>query len=135
MAIQITRWSPDTCDCIVEYSWDDNTSEDTRIHTIANVVNRCVAHQALVNKNTHFNTLMEENPRKNKILEGLRASFPALTRTDNEGNIVLKDGIISWSFDANRVLQVSIPSLSPTQRTVAQTWADNNLGVGKAKVN
>ena len=33
MATKITRWQPDSCSCIVEYSWDDETSETDRVHT------------------------------------------------------------------------------------------------------
>lgn len=32
MAHKTTRWQPDTCDCIIEYDWDDETTEDEREH-------------------------------------------------------------------------------------------------------
>ncbi len=39
--IRTTRWSPATCACVIEYTWDDAVSEDKRTHTVSNVLNRC----------------------------------------------------------------------------------------------
>lgn len=32
MAIQTTRWSPDTCNCVILYQWDDALPDDQRVH-------------------------------------------------------------------------------------------------------
>src|SRR5919109_3126343 len=40
MAIQTTKWHPDTCGCEIDYQWDDTTPEATRQHTIV-AVNYC----------------------------------------------------------------------------------------------
>lgn len=48
MAIQITTWSPSTCDCTFQYSWDDTTSEADRVHTFFAAVKVCSFHQDLL---------------------------------------------------------------------------------------
>jgi hypothetical protein len=30
---KVTTWRPDTCDCVISYSWERASSEDTRVHT------------------------------------------------------------------------------------------------------
>ena len=135
MTIQITRWTLDTCGCSVEYQWDDAVTQDLRVHTLANVVSKCARHTLLGEAGAaHWNRISEENPRKNRLLGRLVAQFPALTRTDADGNVVLKDGAVSAVYDANHVLVVTIPVLTVPQRTAAQTWADANLGIGKVIV-
>lgn len=37
MPFRTTRWEPDTCDCVVEYDWDDAVSQDTRVHLFRGV--------------------------------------------------------------------------------------------------
>lgn len=135
MAIQTTRWSPDTCTCVVEYQWDDAVSQNSRTHAMSKAVAKCTAHTAITDLTAHFTTLMDENPRKNKFFERLRSTVSTLTTTDTQGNVVLKDGAVTWLYDANRVLQVSAPAMTTAQKTAAQSWADTNLGVGKVKVN
>lgn len=46
---KITRWSLDTCGCVVEYSWDSETKEELRGHTIVshNPCGKC-EHPSLV---------------------------------------------------------------------------------------
>lgn len=129
MARQITRWSPDTCGCVVEYEWDDAVAQNARTHSIANVVQRCARHQhvAFDAAVDHFAQLVDENPRKNKLIVRLKTQFPAVF--DADGNF-----LGSYSFDANHVLTVIIPGITSQQRTTAQTWCDTNLGVGKVVV-
>jgi len=42
--IRTTRWYPDTCDCIVEYQWDDDVPEAEREHRISRMVAQCAEH-------------------------------------------------------------------------------------------
>jgi hypothetical protein len=35
--IQTTTWHPDTCECVIEYTWDDQQKEDVRKHTFSKV--------------------------------------------------------------------------------------------------
>ena len=47
MTLNTTRWSPDSCGCVLEYAWDTATSEDDRVHTHVNTVAVCVSHAEL----------------------------------------------------------------------------------------
>lgn len=127
MAITTTRWSPDTCACVVEYSWDTSTSEDQRVHTPHAVIQRCARHAAHQDSALHA-ALMDENPRKNRLLGRLQVLFPAAFD---------KDGLFlgSWAFDAQHVLRMSLPGVTALQKTAAQNWADSNLGGGKAIIS
>ena len=34
MATHITQWQPHCCKCVIRYSWESDSHEDTRRHTI-----------------------------------------------------------------------------------------------------
>ena len=38
MTVKTTRWSPDTCGCVLEYSWDDALPQEARVHVYADTV-------------------------------------------------------------------------------------------------
>lgn len=63
----ITQWLPDSCGCIVEYSWDRDSDEDTRVHTFHGHSRRCHDHEHLWNEDV-YKTVLEENQRKNLTL-------------------------------------------------------------------
>lgn len=119
MAIQTTRWSPDTCACVHEYQWDDSVPADQRVHTAGNVINQCVFHTGL-SAAAHFAKLQDENPRKNNIVGTILAQVASLTLDD-----------ITWSFDGNRVLDISCPKLTTPQKNTLQTAANTRFGTGK----
>src|SRR5687768_1011115 len=117
MTTQTTRWSPDTCGCVFEYTWDDTQSEATRTHTLSNVVNKCPAHTAQTNANC-YTTVLDENPRKNIALERALATGPTTLYDTIEGTRQLKPALTynySWSGTApNRVLTISFTGVSLT---------------------
>ena len=47
MVIVITTWSPDTCQCVFDYSWDTTTDATTRVHTLVANVFTCTNHAVL----------------------------------------------------------------------------------------
>jgi hypothetical protein len=120
--IRSTRWSPDTCACVIEFQWDDSLSEATRTHSAGTTINQCSLHAGL-SVAAHFTALTDENPRKNKILDRIITAFPPLTVDD-----------ISWAFDTNRVLNVTIGKLTSAQKATLQTAANNQFGAGKVLV-
>ena len=63
----VTRWQPDTCECIIEYNEDG---------TLSNVVNACDAHQG-DDEETVYQNVKEENPRKNKSFKEILDNAPA----------------------------------------------------------
>lgn len=138
MTIQTTRWSPDTCDCIIEYQWDDTELADTRTHTLGNYIRKCVAHASLASDTTRYQTVTEENPRKNLTYQGMLDNGPAsLYDIQQDGTRTLKNGItFSWTWSGtapNRLLTISYTGVTLTgaQKNTAQTWLNNRFGAGK----
>lgn len=119
---KITRWSPDTCGCVVEYNWDDAVSEAERVHTLSKVEKKCINHQHLSDQDV-YSALFDENPRKNKVLDAIHSQFPALVDQ------------VKWSFDENRVLQIKIPpDFSIAEKGDLQKKIDQEHGSGKVKI-
>lgn len=122
MALHTTRWSPDTCGCIIDLEWDDAQDENARIHSLAAIPARCPAHSALAPP-VVFNTVMEENRRKNQVLAIAQGVLPDIT-----------PGGYEWSFDAQRRLRVRFSgvTLTPAQRAQIQAAIDVALGPDRA---
>lgn len=76
MVIVTNRWSPDTCSCELEYSWDTEQKEDVRVHNFERVIRACPAHDSVVSARSTskaelqkvYDTVLEENQRKNQAL-------------------------------------------------------------------
>jgi hypothetical protein len=67
MVQKVTRWSPDTCDCVIEYSWDDAVPQEQRVHTVSRIVQKCSTHAKLgLSDAHHFAHVLAENQRKNQ---------------------------------------------------------------------
>jgi hypothetical protein len=69
MVTKTTRWSPDTCGCSVEFTWDTDDPAENRTHSFKRVVISCPAHEGLPTGQAMYDSVSEENPRKNKILD------------------------------------------------------------------
>lgn len=128
MATNTTRWRPNTCDCVIEYTWDSTSDPATRVHTPSAIVQTCSRHATIVTLVSRWAQLTEENPRLNKLITRAQSSFPALFTA--EGAF-----LGSWSFDANHVLNVTLPGVTTNQRTTIQNWCDTNLGAGKVVIS
>ncbi len=137
MTIKTTRWTLDTCECIIEYTWDDSTSESTRTHTLDNYITKCPAHSILATDTDRWNTILSENPRKGGSLQICMDNVSTLTTINEDGQVVLKPTIkfnFSWTGTApNRVLNISFSgiALSDSIKNNLQTLIDNKFGVGK----
>lgn len=133
MATRTTRWSPDTCGCVIEYAWDDSLPPDQRTHALTNVVTRCSGHTGFAGQ-AHLDQVIGENGRKNRVhgaLLGMPALASTITNPDGSTSVVLKNGVtLAWSFDANRHLTITIGGATTAQRTQLQTFADSALGQG-----
>jgi len=121
---KITRWSPDTCDCIIEYEWDSAVGPEDRTHSLSRIVKKCPAHSALSDAST-YNEVMSENMRKNKMFASLQKDIPAIT-PDNYG----------WHFDTARRLVVSLKGItvSRAQRNGLQEACSTQFGSNKVIV-
>ena len=60
----MTRWSPDTCDCVVEYTDDGK-------FTAIGVVRKCAKHADTRDHHHHLETVLAHNQRKNQVHNGL----------------------------------------------------------------
>lgn len=101
MTIKITRWKPDTCNCIVEYSWDTSIPEESRNHTLSSIVNHCAYHQNVTDPQDLFVKVREENWKKNDVVKTLKEQFQDLRHDD-----------ISFSYDEDRTLHVLLSNLT-----------------------
>jgi hypothetical protein len=124
--LHVTTWTPDTCDCVIHYQWDDQVPQDQRIHTPleqtrthdGQLVPRrvCPVHSAVAAPGKHVehhDLVKEENTRKNRVLGNILETTPEITNdvTKEEGNTVkefLKGMEPSWSFDADRTLRITL---------------------------
>lgn len=127
----VTRWSPDTCDCIVEY--DDSIA-------LTNVISTCPFHSGLGGTDiTVFNTLMDENPRKNKAYQAILDNGPTtIYDLQADGSRTIKNGInISWTWSGtapNRVLTLTLTgaTLTTAQKNAVNSKLSTLFGAGKA---
>ena len=138
MAIKITRWRPDTCDCELEYEWDDSQSEDVRTHTISNVLKACPAHAGEPDKVKHYNNVLGENQRKNIVFGKILESVPTATRDKlQEDGSTVKDLKLGkeykWSFDAQRNLVIDLVGFTAGEKLEVKTLSDN-LFPNKVKI-
>ncbi len=124
MTIRVTRWTPDTCDCVLEYSWDDTQDENTRTHSHKAVVQRCPEHERLgFGDKGLYDQVMKENTCKSKTFGLAKAIEPTL-ELDN----------MAWFFDSGRNLHVVIPALNSLKKVKLQKDSDTAFGAGRVKV-
>lgn len=95
--MQTNRWGPDTCDCIIDYEWDDTLSDADRVHTVKQIVKRCEFHQALDDV-THYDTVLEENTRKNR-------AFGAIKEANSDADI-------AFEFNDKREVILNVKNVS-----------------------
>lgn len=133
--LKTTRWSPDTCQCVLEYSWDSSLPSDQIVHTVTNVVKACSFHENENNLITHFSKVSEENIRKNKIVEEIIKSLPELVTIDEKGNKSINESIFSYEFDQDRNLKINILGLKSAEKISLQAKADSVFGTSKVNIN
>lgn len=120
MKINKTRWSPDTCGCILIYEWDgDNPNHQ---HTFVEAEHLCAAHNGY-SPSIAYDKVKDENRRKNR----------AYAIAKGVAGINLDD--FTFSFDNNRKLKVGfLGKLNASQRAELQTQLDAEFGASKAEV-
>ena len=143
--IKKTQWSPDTCDCEIEYEWDTDVPAETRVHTAARMIKVCPEHEGTYDPGDDVKTkagkifthMLENNHRKNKLLAKAAELYPEImeTVTEGDGSVTIKNIDFNWYWDDQRVLHVSSTKInSIPRRNAVQQWCDTNLGVGKVIV-
>jgi hypothetical protein len=137
MTVHTTTWSPDTCSCIIQYTWDDSVPDSERTHTVSNVDPCSIHANTGANKEDKWNAVKEENSRKNISFQDILDNGPAALYDLKDGVRTIKQNInvsLNWSGEApNRVLTVSFPGVSLTtqQRTTIQNFLNNKFGAGR----
>lgn len=121
--IRTTTWRPDTCECVLEYSWDDATSEASRAHSLVKVVSFCPAHILLAGVGL-YNAVVSENQQKNRTYDIAAALLVSITPES-----------WLWYYDSARVLQVVIPNLTTLRKNQLQSACDTAFGAGRVKIN
>lgn len=136
MALHTTLWSPDTCGCSIEYSWDDAVSEDLRIHTLVAIARKGSEHADIIDA-TLFAVLVDESRRKNKVLDYLLQTFASKVGIvdPDSGVLVYKDGFEpAWNYSAARILQLPVVGLTGGDKKTLQTQLDLQFAPNKVKV-
>lgn len=127
---KITRWSPDTCGCIIDLEWDAEAAQEDRTHTALSIVKACPAHAGKYpGKSEHFDGVLEENQIKNMVLSLIRERHPDLFAQDKKKFV--RD--FSYSFDEKRTLKFSHRQLDAEQKRALQSDLDTKIGGGKTK--
>lgn len=133
--LRTTQWRPDTCGCVLEYEWDDATTEDARVHTPIVAV-PCPAHMTHADaaakgvtnpaararrkaEGAHAQVL-KENQGKNRAIGKILERLPAVTREVEHPNgekvrELRPENPVSWSFDAERNLTVKVKGVPDAQ--------------------
>ncbi len=125
MRISRTAVTLDTCGCKLEYEFDADEPEATRVHTPYQVLHACAVHLPVYDPNnilTLFVAALGENNAKNDTLGALLESLPPedkIETTDKEGNVSVSFKVEpTISYDAERVLTVEHPSLAAVKADV-----------------
>lgn len=117
MAMKTTRWRPDSCKCVLEYSWDDSVPEAEREHLPTTVVEACERHDHDDVEVVHL-AVTVDNVRKNHLFEELKSAIPDL-----------EPGEVEYEFDGDAV-QFRLPA----ERAVPQAMARKLLERGAVRV-
>lgn len=114
--IKVQSFSPDTCTCQVQESWDDSLPSDQVTYTLASIIHRGPEHDYIPD-DTLLSTLYEEVRRKNRAWN--KAAELSGLPNDN----------VAWGYDAGRTLSISFPNNNVPNATKAaiQDWCDTNL--------
>jgi hypothetical protein len=118
MALIVNRWKPDTCDCVIEYSWDDSQPAESREHIAREIVHACSAHPK-EEKTAHFSKILGENTNKNKVMKKLLEAMPIEhAKLDENGQRADFVDPPEFSFDQNRKLKIKLKSSHPKSQAI-----------------
>ena len=121
--LKITRWYPDTCDCVIDVTWESSLSPSRRVHTYLTTVASDSAHAHVAGTPLHLTVVAEENGRKRFA--------PDVIRSRRSG---FSDADYVWSFNAQRQLVVSLPGALALERQSIQQDMNTRFGAGKVVV-
>lgn len=121
-------WRPDTCECVLEYEWDDAEPEAERAHACVRVIVDCGAHgspaaRTKAGRGAHFERVLGENRHKNEVLAEIAAVAPAehveeIDAGDGRKVRVLKNPH-RWRWGEGRALEIDLDDMPASVRTAA----------------
>lgn len=133
MATRITKWRPDTCDCVIHFSWDDQLAIEDRIHSLSSI-EKCQFHQPLTDADAYI-AVKDENVTKNQVLGIVHTEHADLVDAKVDGSVALKEEYeYVWSFDENRKLQAEFKGVDDAKSDAIKVSIDAELGAGKVEV-
>lgn len=123
MAMQRSRWKPDTCGCEVVYEWDDTQPLETRDHVPVDLT-PCPHHQGEAGEPaaTKAARVFTENRTKNAAVAALVAAEADLKPED-----------VGFRFDDSRKLVLRVPNLAGRKTRVTAALAAS-LGAGRVGI-
>jgi len=125
MVLTSAIWSFDTCGCIIEYEWDTEQDEASRVHRARVIIKDCGLHGKTKDKHDHFGVVLKENQRKNTSLAMIEEEEPTMLPSDCE-----------WSFDEKRNLHIKLKrALAADKKARVQEKLDAKHGQGKAVID
>lgn len=142
MALHRNLWGPDTCGCEIEFEFDDELPEASRVHTAATIIKTCPAHSTIdiVDKHDHYDTVLKENQRKNIVHGQIMEQFPHLVDDKGDKGKSLKEGI-NYKFEfqgtgKNRTLNIELEgaNLSTADKKKIKDLSDTTFGNGKVTI-
>jgi hypothetical protein len=132
VTLRTTRWSPDTCACVIEFTWDDAQSEDARTHAFDKAVIVCPQHAGIPDTDV-YEAIVQENQAKNRALGYLLANAPAsvtaqVLQPDGSTQTEWRTGMVPiWVMTGTRrtrQVQLTLPGWTQNQKNQAQAAAD-----------
>lgn len=128
--MKITKWSPDVCDCVIEYEWDKTLPVDQRIHTHKNTVNRCPEHSGLSGQ-ILYDTILNECKIKEQTKKWLahNTSLGELRKKNTEKTLI-SDTPLNWHFEGSNDTRKFHFNVDGFTLTVGQKTALTNTLTG-----
>ena len=138
MKMNVTRWRPDTCGCVIEYAWDGDLPAEQRVHNFKNLEKKCDDHLG-VDALELFPVVIEENKMKNKALSRILDKVPDAVKFVGSAKILKDDVNYEWQFtgkDKDRKLKISLSGISikDNEKQLLQEDCDADFGAGKVMV-
>ncbi len=106
-----TRWSPDTCSCVVEY-------DENMVHVAT--ISACPKHAALAHSSAHLDAVLAHNRAKNAAAQWLSD---------------LGVQPLSVHYDPHARGPDPVIVMVPKEAAVTQTHADAMFGAGKVRIS
>lgn len=134
MAKHITSWRPDTCNCEIQYEWDDTQPQNEREHKIISHSRKCDAHSRHL-PHEAFGKILDENTRKNLLLSDISEKLPEIFE-DTKSKRFKEGHGYSWGFDSERRLLVHLPNLTDKQQAkITEIINPDKVVLGREPLN